>query len=104
MTHGQDGTGYIGTRDRAARLAHAYEELAVVLESTDLDRDELFAEAVIDALEAADRAYGIETGEDVTARSTGRTADSPSATERGARRDTARSEERRPTEDALTTP
>lgn len=52
------------TQLRAARLAAAYEEIADVLEAVDLETEPELADALIDAVEATDEAYRIETWDD----------------------------------------
>ena len=46
----------------ASRLGTAAEQLGDVLEGLDLERDRAFAEAVVEAVSATERAYRMERG------------------------------------------
>jgi hypothetical protein len=59
MATGMDGIERRPDRQPAVRLQRSYGELETVLERSDLDRENDLAEAIIDALEAVDRAREI---------------------------------------------
>ena len=49
--------------DRPKQLRHVSEQLAVVLESVELDDERQLADTVIEAIRAVDRAYELETAD-----------------------------------------
>ena len=64
MASGMDGGTLDSTANPATRLDRSYRELAAVLERSDLQQEERFAEAVIDALDAIDRAQRLAIMDD----------------------------------------